>query len=477
MKFHQRLDFQVALIFILAFSTVITITGVLQQVSVRIWQYRENPELNRQLSSSAKVFVGLHASLSEAEAIEHFSVVLDRNSSLLMQSEFLYILTDSALDVMVDSSEDYTQVELIRPEPSGDKFSVIASNVYRYEESFLTFTEVPALPIKTELDELYYLFVVPNPVEVLVPNTAQVALKNFRHHLNVFGWYYLLIAVGIVVFLRLRMQPLRALEQAAQALTNGETPDVPRVQTQRDDEVGRLVLAFDSAIKRLNENELARKRLIADISHELRTPLTNISGRIEAFDDGLIDDHEALIRFTSQQVSGLIAIVEDMDVLTAIDSGQFALNRCEVEIRSLLESHLSTYNIDGKFKWAIDGAPTRAQVDTARFQQIINNLLDNAVKARPDGLVINIEVSKESSYVVVCFEDNGPGVPESELPYLFDRLYRVDESRNSQTGGSGLGLAIVKDIIISLGGDVSCYINRQGGLGTRITLPIPVDGL
>ena len=107
-------------------------------------------------------------------------------------------------------------------------------------------------------------------------------------------------------------------------------------------------------------------------------------------------------------------------------------------------------------------------IDVSRFRQIIKNLLDNATKAKPSDLSILIKVSSTSKMNVICFEDNGPGVPVDQLPRLFDRLYRVDDSRNNNTGGSGLGLAIVKDLVEAHGGCIECYINEKGGLGTKI---------
>ena len=468
MKFYQRLDFQLGIIFILIFSSVITFTGVLNQVKVQIWLYSENPELKKQLTSTRHLFDELAASQNESALIANFQSTIAANASIIKRSKFLYLIADPKLNVVVDNSEQYTQIELVRPEPLGENFSVVVSNDYDYDESFLTFTEVPALPLKIALDKSYFLLVVPNPIDVEIPTVAQVVIKNFTEHFKIFAWYYFFIIIGIIAFLRFRLRHLRVLEQSAKELTGGKIPELIKLKTSGNDEVGQLVIAFNSAIQRLNDNEATRKRIIADISHELRTPLTNISGRIEAFDDGIIDDPKALIKFTSQQISGLIDIVEDMDVLVSIDSGMFLLEKKNVEITQVIKALLSTYNVNGSIDWEVDGSAMHLAIDVSRFRQIINNLLDNATKAKPSGLCILVKVSSTSKMNVICFEDNGPGVPVDQLPRLFDRLYRVDDSRNNNTGGSGLGLAIVKDLVEAHGGSIECYINEKGGLGTKI---------
>ena len=503
MKYYHRLDFQLAALFIIVFSSIVTLTGLLNKVSVQIWSYDKNPALAQQLQLTQPLFNDLSLNVNKQQFINQVQYLFNRQNvakvaatndksttarvnsfdpiiiNSINQSSYYYLIVDQQLNIVIDNTNKFTQVELVRAEPTGNGYSVVTSNINDYQESFLIFNEVPAHVIQfngtaqqsAASASKYLVLVIPNPINIVIPTVSQVVIKDFKTHLRIFGWYYLFIIIGIIGFLRFRLRPLRELELSAKSLTLGKIPNVIPLKLVSHDEVGQLVRAFNAAIEQLNENEIMRKRLIADISHELRTPLTNITGRIEAFEDGIIDNPNALIKFTSSQVNSLIKIIEDMDILTSTDSGELPLSLQEVRIIELLQQLLFNYNVDDSFVGSVHGQACTILIDPARFQQVINNLLDNALKAKPVGLVINIKIRSSANNVTVLFEDNGPGVAISHLPHLFERLYRVDDSRNNNTGGSGLGLAIVRNLIMAHQGSVECYINDLGGLGIKMDLP------
>ena len=237
-----------------------------------------------------------------------------------------------------------------------------------------------------------------------------------------------------------------------------------------------LVLHDVTSFKRL---EQIRKDFVANVSHELKTPLTAIRGAVETLLDGALNDpahNRSFVESIAEEAGRLHNLVDDLLVLTQIESRPTALKRERVAIRPFLEELVSRYQALAKARGvtlALKEADPKDVLDANRNQlaQAIGNLLDNAIKYnRPSGQV-SIRATGGQGGVRIEVEDTGIGIPLEDLPRIFERFYRVDKARSRQTGGTGLGLSIVKHVAESHGGSVS--VESRLGHGSCFVLIFP----
>lgn len=470
MKGYQRLDVQLALLFILILSATVTMTGWLHRGGQLIEIREPVAGMQAHLQAIKSTVTGL--SPEGGDMYQHqLQQRLAQLDAQVHERDYLYLVMNEQFEILAHTASQQTYIELVRAEVAPGHFVITTSNILDRIDVILIDEMVPGLRFHPDNREPLWLLAIPDPVLVDRPTMQPILLDGLRNHLGIFGWYYGGVILLLILFIRFRLRPLRQLESVAQQLTRHQIPQ-PVTAPKRDDEVGQLVTAFNTAIAKLADNESQRQRMIADISHELRTPLTNISGRIEAYEDGIITDHQALIAFTSQHIRGLTAIVEDLSLLTQFDTGELTLHKHSLALTPWLTELFEAASLGESFSWQLTGDVPAISLDPGRFSQIINNLLNNAQKAKAQGLTICVRLSCQGDQVKILFEDNGPGVETVHLPRLFERLYRVDASRTSHTGGSGLGLSIVSGLVQAHDGQIQAYQVPTGGLGFEILLPL-----
>lgn len=282
------------------------------------------------------------------------------------------------------------------------------------------------------------------------------------------------VAAGLSFLLTRRLvQPLRDLAQATYRLTAGEFS--ARVPVTSTDEVGRLAADFNALALTLEKNEQARRQWVADISHELRTPLSVLRSEVEALLDGVRQASPDSIHSLHCEVMRLGRLVDDLYQLSMSDLGALTYKKEVVDLGQLLAEDLATYGEKFRDKGIrlSTGLPEPGQTlifgDAARLHQLFNNLLDNTLKYTEEGGKLRVQVLREKGAVLIDFQDSAPGVPLSELDRLFDRLYRVESSRNRSTGGAGLGMAICRNIVEAHHGSITAQQSPLGGLWIRIT--------
>ena len=459
MKWYHRLDVQLTLMFLGVLTTVVSLTawihhrGTIINLVGPFHEYREKLEQAQPRLED----------LGEGEAD------FDRLLAELKSAGDLLMIVDRRFNVYAHTTPGNSHVELVRMEADEDYMVVVTSSVAQKLDYILLYRQVPFLQF-VHGDEVYYLVIMPEPWIIDPPEMTPILFDGLRNHFDIYGWLYAGVILFFVFFIRRRLRPLRHMEGAAQRLSLREIPE-PVAVGIKGDEVGQLVEAFNTALARLNENETMRRRMVSDIAHELRTPLTALSGRLEAYGDGLIDDAGELIQFTGTQVVGLTRIVEDLALLSSSDAGELALNPEPMKPRAVLEGLLQSAGAGDRFHWSIEGDDPTLNLDPQRFGQILLQLISNAERAKPRDLVIRLVIEADDQWVKLNFEDNGPGVSPADLPRLFDRLYRTDAGRSSDMGGSGLGLSIVKSLVEAQGGKVRGYLVADGGLGLEIRFP------
>ncbi|MDN4462666.1 cell wall metabolism sensor histidine kinase WalK [Fructilactobacillus sanfranciscensis] len=228
-----------------------------------------------------------------------------------------------------------------------------------------------------------------------------------------------------------------------------------------------------------------RRQFVSNVSHELRTPLTSVHSYIEALLDGAWEDKKLAPKFlkvTQDETNRMIRMINDLLTLSRMDSGTQSYNTELVNINRLFNYVLDQFDMivrsdDTKKTYKIKRDFTKqdlwAEIDTDRFTQVIDNIMNNAVKYSPDGGVITCRLYENHNRIVMSISDQGLGMPKAALKHIFDRFYRVDKARARAQGGSGLGLAISKEIVESFGGNI--HVNSVEGKGSTFYITLPCE--
>lgn len=301
-------------------------------------------------------------------------------------------------------------------------------------------------------------------------------INSLNRTLLLGGLASVIIALVIAFFLSRRiLRPIEALTSAVREMEGGNFRQ--QVTVSSKDEIGELARAFNSMADNLVRVEQLRQNMVNDVAHELRTPLTNIRCQIESVQDGLVSPTPDVIDSLHEEAMLLNRLIDDLQDMALAEAGQLALKTERVsvgdEVRSAINS-LKTRIDEGKLeiKTKIPKDCPDVLADSKRFGQILRNLLNNAVTHLPAGGTIKIKAAPINSQVEIMIEDTGCGISPDELPFVFERFYRADESRSRATGGAGLGLAIVKQIVEAHGGEAR--IESQVNKGTKIFFTLPV---
>ncbi|MGE5359139.1 MAG: sensor histidine kinase, partial [Bacteroidales bacterium] len=241
---------------------------------------------------------------------------------------------------------------------------------------------------------------------------------------------------------------------------------------------GAVLVLHD--VTELRKSDQVRRDFVANVSHELRTPLTAIRGYVEALSEESLDaeERERFMAVIMKQAGRMERLVRDLLRLASLDAREEPIENEPCSICDLLESVVRDLSPSIERKRQIvtvDVAPEGATfvTDIAKLQDALRNVLENASNYSPEGSRIQVSATRANDRVVLRVEDEGPGIPESDLERIFERFYRVDKARSRESGGTGLGLSIVKHLVQRLGGTVRAANRPTGGAVLTITLPGP----
>lgn len=248
-------------------------------------------------------------------------------------------------------------------------------------------------------------------------------------------------------------------------------------QPESEPPISGIVIVLQDAT-RLMESEELRTQLLANVAHELRTPLTSISAYAQALQDDLARDEvmrQKFITTIQKESARLNRLVTDLLDLSIMQSGKAEWPVGPVNVVDLTARIVESYRTSGRtiVVDADHGLPP-ASGNEERLEQVLNNLLDNAAKYSPTDAPLVVRVRATASHLVVSVVDRGPGIPEADLPHIWERFYRVDKSRSRSEGGAGLGLAIVKEVVEAYGGRVG--VDSEEGQGSVFWFTLPLAG-
>jgi len=306
------------------------------------------------------------------------------------------------------------------------------------------------------------------------PQEAQF-LQRTTEALIFAGLGALIVALIMGVLLaRTLTGPLQALTRAAQRITQGQLEQ--QVEVKTTDEIGQLASAFNSMSQEVARVNQQRKQMTADIAHDLRTPLTVISGYIESMRDGDLKPTPERLALIYTEIERMQNLVGDLRTLSLADAGELSLYPQPLAIKALLERTAALYRHqagqqDVVIRIEASNDLPEIEVDEARMMQVLDNLISNALRYTPPGGVIVLSAQLSVDKIEICVQDTGEGIPQEELPQVFNRFHRADKSRHSETGETGLGLAIVKALVEAHGGSASA--ESTPGQGTSIHLIFP----
>ena len=277
---------------------------------------------------------------------------------------------------------------------------------------------------------------------------------------------FLVIVAALLV--RRFVNPLADVIYAAREVTNGKLST--RISSEGPQDMRSLSESFNEMAASLEHNDRERRDLLADIAHELRTPLSVIRGRLEGIVDGIYKaDDGQVVSLALEQTYLLERLVDDLRLLTLAETRQLHFEKKSVDLAQLSEHTIDMFSAEAQEKnisLALEkgNGNYTAELDPQRMEQVVGNLVGNSLRYIPDGGRIWLVLEKTSDEVKLFVNDNGPGVAEDELPYLFDRFWRKDKSRTRSAGVTGLGLAIEKQLVEAQGGTIHASNLREGGL-------------
>jgi len=267
--------------------------------------------------------------------------------------------------------------------------------------------------------------------------------------------------------------PLEGLATAAVAISKGDLKQ--KVPANSDiSELHSVSQTFNEMAENLRQSDEAKKAFIADVTHELRTPLTVIKGTIETLEDGALDDVEgrgSLLTSMMRETDRLIRMVNELLVLTRADAGALQLNIQDLDLVELARmrcENMSRLAARQHVELKVVGDSNSVSADPDRLSQVLDNLLDNAIRHSPANSTITVTIKPKEDGIECSVSDLGKGIPAKNLPFIFERFYRVETSRDRISGGTGLGLAIARALVTAHGGKISAQ--SLEGEGTTITL-------
>jgi signal transduction histidine kinase len=440
------------------------------------------------------VSVGLTAYLTHHRTTSEFSkfIAQSRASYLQRTEERLrefYIMNGSWSGVqdMLENSPVFLNDRLILADSSGTIIGDTDGEWLGQTAASEGLSKPTSIAVSgQEVGKLYVLSSGMVTVQFIIPGIAPQGQpqpfspeQSFLSHVNtsllIAGVVGAAVAILLGLFLtRQFTKPIRALKKGAARISSGDL--AYRVEVKSGDEFGELASSFNSMAASLDSSEQSRRRLFADIAHELRTPLSVIGGTVDAMLDGVYEPNPDNLNSIKEETEVLTRLVAELRDLTLAESGHLKLQIEPTNLAELVQRRVSQAEVIARGKNITlsmdiaEGLP-EIEADGRRIEQVVANLLDNALNHTPSGGTVTVAVSPDKDGVLVSVADTGEGIPAEHLPYIFERFYKVDDARSRKTGGAGLGLAIAKQMVELHGGKI--WVENEAGKGSKFSFTLP----
>lgn len=288
-----------------------------------------------------------------------------------------------------------------------------------------------------------------------------------------------ILLAGVFAFFLSRnlTKPISSISRAAEKFAGGDYTS--RTSATGQDEIGCLGQTFNKMAQVLTQIEQNRREFFSDVTHELKTPIASIQALTESMLDGFITDETKRQRYLETilaETKHMNHLISELLNIAQLESGQLSFHVQTVELASFIQMQEKKYAFlltEKNQQLIFTHSPelNTIETDATRLDQILANLISNAIRHSPIDGIIHVDITSQTARVIIAITDHGEGIPAKDLPYIWDRFYRVDKSRSRSKGGTGLGLAITKKLVEGMNGSIS--VNSIPGQETifRITLP------
>ncbi|WP_394239375.1 ATP-binding protein [Niallia oryzisoli] len=294
-------------------------------------------------------------------------------------------------------------------------------------------------------------------------------MKRLNEHFVIAGWISVIFTIVIIIFLSKGItKPLLRMKEATSQISKGNySVSLPNTY---EDELGDLAKSIETLARDLQYLTKQRNEFLASISHELRTPLTYIKGYADILRKQSLpkEEMEKYLTIIVEEANRLTQLVKELFELAKLDQNQFAIVKQPIDLHPFFEKmerqFLPIFQ-ENSIDFTVNCPPNLyVMADPLRLEQILFNLLDNSKKYSPNGSKVVLRAWNHKNKVHILVQDHGKGIPEQDLPFIFNRFYRVDKARSRSLGGSGLGLAIVRELVHAHGADIT--VNSKENSGT-----------
>jgi signal transduction histidine kinase len=449
-------------ILIIVLITLLPLGFVTQQIFSGFYYNK----VQDQLMDLSKRYAESISSVNNTEILEMFEtlakmtdqeiVIVDSNGIVLANSGLPSFEEDQKVSmepILLSESEDVPRYEY-KDQFLNERFLYIGRPIFDQDDQFIG---------------SIYVFSSIGPITQ--------SLKVIKNLLILAGIGGILLASGLIYIVTKKLsKPLLDMATVTRDIAKGEFNS--RVGITTGDEIGTLGRSINDLAMELESYRTNRQEFFASVSHELRTPLAHVDGYARVLKEGLYEsekEKEKYLSIIEQEAARMTKLVNDLFELSKMEEGHFNLQLEEVDIIEVVENILEKTQMKAKEKGlylsfdSIISIPG-IMADGLRIEQILINLVENAIRYTEEGC-IKIRLFSEESKVGIEIEDTGIGIPEREIPLLFDRFYRVEKSRSRQYGGTGLGLSIVKNLVSLQKGSID--VQSKVGKGTKVTLRFP----
>ncbi|HEO8418844.1 HAMP domain-containing sensor histidine kinase [Niallia sp. FSL W8-0635] len=382
-------------------------------------------------------------------------LILDSTRNTLVASDGIDLLPKQYLTGITNHTFDIQHGQVLASDWKNEQYFVAESTIKKNGETIgrvLMFS--PTQPVKKAVTILTGTFIIVGLITILISTLLLFFTTNKL------------------------VQPLLRINKVTRLIAHGDYQW--KLEVKGKDEIAQLTQSIIYMANKIKNYQQQRNRFLADISHELRTPLTYFKGYLEVLLSEMVnkrEDRDRYLRLLLNQSLQLQRLVQDLSDLAALEQDDFQLNPHLVSIEKVMINSLelighSIEQQDISLTCELSAIPLYVMGDDQRLQQVIINLLENAKKYTKQDGNIYIYTYKEDNNCIIKIKDTGIGIPKSKLDKIWDRLYRVENSRSRNTGGSGLGLTISKKIILLHRGDI--FVESEEGKGTIFIVKLPL---